>query len=476
MIRQKEDQTYAQADFERLTEALCSWFVRRDSKYYEVNRLGTKLSKDDVVMIALDRFRDEFSDIELPQPLLKAVFQQAIERKHAIPGQTIPVWNGREYCAPDVDGSTIRERGAVAVNSWRRPGYRLIEDVAPDWGVAGEFLDTMFTREGEKEKFLDWLAWCLQNEGDKPNWAPFLYSKTKGSGKSTLCQMAARLFGEGNVVTQNNVDKLTGRFNATVLTRKLVICEELHLRQDSSQGNALKTYLTERQIMTERKGQDAEQVEHCCCFLFTTNHLPLWIEAEDRRYYVIEIDHDGHATGPRADDFAALVQRLHAFMEDERAIAGLYRSLMERQVGDRFSAKTLNVERDATPIMRRIQGASEQTVRAQLAEMLAQRRQHAVPEADVMRLIREDLKQNPNSTRHMMTELGWSKIKAKWDGKDYALAIWVREGFWIERGKVRGPDGYSQLIAEHIADPLLPDEGQDETSESIVNLFAGELH
>lgn len=54
------------------------------------------------------------------------------------------------------------------------------------------------------------------------------------------------------MVTQNNVDKLTGRFNATVLTRKLVICEELNLRQDSPQGNALKTYLTERQIMTER--------------------------------------------------------------------------------------------------------------------------------------------------------------------------------------------------------------------------------
>lgn len=324
--------------------------------------------------------------------------------------------------------------------------------------------------------FLDWLTWCLQNEGDKPNWAPFLYSATKGSGKSTLCQLVGRLFGDGNVVTQNNVDKLTSRFNATVLNRKLVICEELHLRQDSPQGNALKTYLTERQIMTERKGQDAEQVDHCCCFLFTTNHLPMWIEPEDRRYYVIEIDHGGHATGPQADEFAALVERLYAFMEDERAIAGVYRALMVRRVGARFSAKTLNVERDATPIMRRIQGASEKTVRAQLSELLDERGQHAVPESDVVQLIREDLKQNPNSTRHMMTELGWSKVKAKWAGKDYSRAIWVREGFWVERGNVRGPDGYSQPIREHLNDPLVPDASPDADSEADIHFVANYLY
>lgn len=476
MIKQTKKEDFERADFERLTRALCSWFVRRDSKYYAVDSLGAKLSKDDVTIIVLDRFRDEFGDVELSQPLLKAVFHQAIERKHAIPGQTIPVWNGREYCVPGVDAKTIRERGAVAVNTWRCPSYRAITNVTPDWGVAKEFLDAVLTREPEREMFLDWLAWCLQNEADKPNWAPFLYSATKGSGKSTLCQLVARLFGDGNYVTQNNVDKLTGRFNATVLTRKLVICEELHVPQSSSKGNALKTYLTESQIMTERKGQDAEQINHCCCFLFTTNHLPLWIEPEDRRYYVIEIDHDGHATGPLASEFAALVERLHVFMEDERALTGLYGALMERQIRTDFSAKTLNVGRDATPIMQRIQGASEQTVRAQLGELLEQNGRHALPEADVVQLVQEKLKQNPNSTRHMMTELGWSKFKVKWDGRDYARAIWVKEGFWINRGNVRGPDGYSQSISEHLEDPLLPEEEQNKEPKVVVKLSNYELY
>jgi len=150
---------------------------------------------------------------------------------------------------------------------------------------------------------------------------------------------------------------------------------------------------------------------------------------------------------------------------------------MERRLGDQFSAKTLNVARDATPIMRRIQGASEQTVRAQLEELLNDRGQHAVPEADVVTLIREHLKQNPNSTRHMMTELGWSKVKAKWDGKEYSRAIWVRESFWVERGNVRGPNGYSQPITEHLHNPLIPDDGDhDAATGTVVHLAEGELY
>jgi hypothetical protein len=90
----------------------------------------------------------------------------------------------------------------------------------------------MFLRQAEREMILNWLAWNLQNEDDKPTWAPFLYSRTKGSGKSAFCHLVSVLFGQENSVTQNNVDQLTSRFNMTALHSKLVISEELQLRQD----------------------------------------------------------------------------------------------------------------------------------------------------------------------------------------------------------------------------------------------------
>lgn len=55
-----------------------------------------------------------------------------------------------------------------------------------------------------------------------------------------------RLFGEANATTQNNIDKLTGRFNMTLLRSKLVVCEEVNLRPGSGDANTLKTYITEK--------------------------------------------------------------------------------------------------------------------------------------------------------------------------------------------------------------------------------------
>lgn len=72
-----------------------------------------------------------------------------------------------------------------------------------DYGIAGEFLEQLFPRNTEREMILNWLAWNLQNEDDKPTWAPFLYSRTKGSGKSTFCHLASVLFGMENSVIRH---------------------------------------------------------------------------------------------------------------------------------------------------------------------------------------------------------------------------------------------------------------------------------
>ena len=263
--------------------------------------------------------------------------------------------------------------------------------------------------------------------------------------------MARRLFGESNTVVQNSVEKLSGRFNSTVLLSKLVICEEISLRSDSVQGNALKTYITERHLMSERKGQEAERLEQRCCFLFTSNHMPLWIEPLDRRYYLLEIDHDGHASGPRSREFVGLVERLMAFLEDDGNVAALHRWLMERRLSEGFSARTLNIETDATALMERVHGASHATMAARLEEWLYAHDLYAVSEQAVSVYLSRELRASANAVRHMMTELRWYRTKAKWGGKDYSRAIWVREGACVNQGKIVKPDDSSCSLAEHLS-------------------------
>ena len=225
--------------------------------------------------------------------------------------------------------------------------------------------------------------------------------------------------------------------------------EEVNLPAGSPKGNALKTYITETETVSERKGVEAESIKQFCCFLFTTNHLPLWIEAEDRRYYLIEIDHDGHATGQTALEFAGIVGALHEFMEDDRNIAALYRALMERQQAPDFNAKTLNVVDDATPLMKWVHGASEATRKALLREYLQEEGIHALPESEAVEIIKKRLDGSVSSTKHLMTEIGWSKDKVKWGGREFAKVIWVQDGYCADRGKLKGPDGFEEDLAEH---------------------------
>jgi hypothetical protein len=315
-----------------LAKAVANWFVRRDGKYYDIDRPNVAISRIDVKQICVSRFKDEFPAIPLTNELAKAAFSLSMEQTHTDAERIVAVWNGQRVCRPGDSNRIIRERGLASLNSWTVPAYRTLGDIKADYGPASEFFDRIFPREAERDMILNWLAWNLQHEDDKPAWAPFLFSRSKGSGKSTFCQIVARLFGDGNTVVQNNVDKLTSKFNMTALQSKLVISEELQLRPDSNQSNTLKTYITERTTLSVLKGCEAERVDQRCCFIFTTNHLPIWIEAEDRRYYVVEVEHDGHASGPESQAFRALVERVLLQLDDPKQLAALYRALMNRAI------------------------------------------------------------------------------------------------------------------------------------------------
>lgn len=428
-----------------------SWFVRKDQKFFDIDMPQTVLSKGDIERISLYRLKHRFGPNYLTPDMLRLSFRKAIEERHTDQLRSIPVWSGEQVCHPGNSDRVIWASGYVHINTWRCPTYRhLTPEVEADYGVSAEFFEWLFPRTKERNVFLDWLAWCLQHEDDKPMWAPFLYSKTKGSGKSTACQLAARLFAEDNTITQNNIDKLAARFNMPLLRSKLVVSEELKLQPGSSQCNTLKTYITERVTVAEHKGREAVRVEQVCCFLFTTNYLPLWIEPDDRRYYVIEVDHDGHASGPRAAEFSRLVERLHRFLAEDRSVAALYRALLERDLSPDFNAKSLNVATCSTAVMKRIHGASRQTTVDQLEELLSARGLNAIPEMEVARIVRECLKVNVNSTKHLMTELEWYKTKVKWGGTDYARAIWVRPGYSITGGRILGEDGSQEQLIDHL--------------------------
>ncbi len=435
-----------------LSEMLASRYVRREHRFYHISRPSEPLSRRDVEQAFLYQVKTVRLDTPITSEIMKRVFSHCIDLKHTDETRTISVWGGELVCQPGNTNRIIRlDTGSVCLNTWIEPAYRRLGEQESYKGVFGYFFHWLFPREEERNRVLDWLAWSLQHEDDKPSWAVLLYSRRKGTGKSTFCDIARALFGAENTATQNNVDKLTSRFNSVALTSRLVISEELNLHPESSQSNALKTFITDRHILAERKGREPVRIPLISSFLFTTNHRPVWIEAGERRYYIVETEHEGHAAGPKGQEFAELVGKVTEALKDDRSVGQLYSSLMNRKLAVGFDAKTLNVREHATEIMRRLQAADRHVNVDQLEEKLNRENRIVVTQSEVKGYVVREFKVSGNATSHLLGDLEWSPYRVKWGGVDYARVIWAKAGYTIVDGEIVAPDGTVQAVCDYLA-------------------------
>jgi hypothetical protein len=438
-----EDGTPIIYQLEHIQREMAQWYVRKNNKYFDVEVPGESLSRDDVERLIIQRLKFAFPNQSLSQDLTRQLLQVLIRDMFVDPQKSIPIWSGIRRSMPGNPRKLVFSPHLTAtINTWRVPPFRQLGISRADWGPFEALLEFMFPIEEERDMITFWLAWCLQNETDKPGWAPFLYSQTKGSGKSTFALIAAKLFGEDNSSTENNVSKLVSRFNAPVLEKKFVICEELHIQPGSDKANAVKTFITERHTMTEHKGHDVQQVEQVCAFIFTTNHIPLWLEQGDRRFYVIEVNHDGHRFGERGDEFKDLVRETLEYLDTPENLAMLYNALMSLKIPKEFDAKSLNVLGESTEVMRSIQGASWDLNVELLEAELNALELVAIPAHLLFDLGEKLANPKVNVMKHWLLNLGWKREKVKWGKKEFSRVIFLRPGYTMRNRTIIGPDGW----------------------------------
>ena len=438
---------------EQLIKLLATSYVRREGRFFHIDRPGVPLTREDLqrsFLCQAQKFNDE---TPISKPILKEVFNTAITEISADTNRSIPVWTGRIIAYP---GSLERriplESGQFDLNAWVQPAYRAANAAEGGLGCFRLFFDQLFPRKEEQERVLDWLAWCLQNEGKKPNWAVMLYSQNKGTGKSTFCKIAARLFGEDNTSIENSLEKVAGKFNAPILSKKLVICEEVNLRPESEVGNKLKTLITEAFTTVESKGRDVSKVQLFSVFLLNSNHLPLWIEAGERRFYILDVNHDGHASGSQAASFGKLVNTINKALESDERVSELYHWLMARELNPECDPMALNTAVHGTDVMKRILANQMSATSQQLAEFLGREKAIAITEQDLRAYVSNEMRLKPSAIRHLMSEQGWNRYTVKWGGVDYARAIWTAPKYLVDRGNILGPNGYKQAVCDVLWD------------------------
>jgi hypothetical protein len=438
---------YTVRDVVEVCRIVSSWYVKKANYYHDVTNLQVRYQPHDIKQVIVHRMREAFPKWAPSEQLWRDFFKILLDPpvNKLNPEMSIPVWSGKRVCLPANPKKVFFRDGTATVNIWEQPAYRTAT-AEPD-SAFDVFLAYVIPRDDEREVFLNWLAWNLQNETKKPAWAIMLYSDKQGTGKSTLADVLKALFGEQNTGRTNGVGKLVGRFNKEILENKLVIVEEVEVKRGSPQANSIKSLITEDSTMVEAKGLPAYVERIYCAFVMTTNHLPLWLEASDRRFYILNFDHQGYANGGEdQDNFSELVAAVKQQIKNPERLKGIYETLMARKVPKGFGDK-LDVQRHHTAIMTQLQDLSPDVAEQLIAEAFDERSIVFVPVEMGHRVMEKFARREINAQTHLFTRLGWKKKKFAWGGGSQKW-VWYKEidpQFQAGKGKIWSGHNYDTM-------------------------------
>ena len=153
---------------------------------------------------------------------------------------------------------------------------------------------------------LKWISEIIKHPGKKTRYSIILQGQ-QGAGKGTLTDILGELLKGYSLPNINSMEQITGKFNTALLGIMYANCNELQSSVDVAAAkridfNALKSRITDTNMMYELKGGKAWNDINVCNYSFNTNNpLAFTIEIGDRRYIVFNtndylIGHDDYFT------------------------------------------------------------------------------------------------------------------------------------------------------------------------------------
>ena len=242
-------------------------------------------------------------------------------------------------------GLTFEHDGKRMLNSYRDSGVKPCDVMDADGqSVVDLFMGHVrftLSEVDEQHLLIDFLAWVVQNPGQKMNWS-LLLQGAQGVGKSYFGVVMMLVLGE--MARNIEPSALSGRFTAWAHGATLVIVEEIRVVSESRYEiiDRLKPFIANATVPIEEKGRDHRTVPNFTSYLMFTNHkdaLPL--EQGDRRYAPlfsrVQTEQQlfrelGGAAG--AGDYFT-----HLFDESNRRPDALSRFLRDWQINPKFNAK-----------------------------------------------------------------------------------------------------------------------------------------
>lgn len=168
-------------------------------------------------------------------------------------------------------------------NTWKPRDFEPVEgDVTP----LLEHMEYMFPEEEERNIVADFMAYNIQNEGEKIHWA-LLLQGAQGNGKSFFGHIMRLLLGESKVNNPNN-EVIHEKYTDWQADCSLVVIEEMMARGRLDLMNKLKPMITQ-DISSIRAmfKPPYEQANRFNMLMFTNHEDALILDDGDRRYCVV---------------------------------------------------------------------------------------------------------------------------------------------------------------------------------------------
>lgn len=182
------------------------------------------------------------------------------------------------------------------INNFQFPTYSSDRET-DKLDVFFEHMNYILPNNVERQWFIGWMGWMLQNPSTRCKVTPLLINPIHGTGRGWIVECIERLVGQWNC-SSTKLEVMSGEGSAgqyhDYLYQK-TFCAVHEVRQNKKKryevGDKIRSILTENRIEINRKGKTKNTEDVFVNFLFMSNHDDaLILEDEDRRINVFESD------------------------------------------------------------------------------------------------------------------------------------------------------------------------------------------